>query len=226
MSTASVFDSHYLRYDRWYLNHPILAENEYKTVKTALKEAGKPCLEIGVGTGWFASRLDCLGGIDPSMNMLLVARNRGLEVIRGRGEALPLASESIPTLLMVVTLCFVDHPAMVLREAYRSLVPGGLLVVCIVPRDSSWGEYYMEEGRRGHPFYSIARFYTVEELDSMAFRVGFLLESRIASITFTPFDDVRREYPRPYKGGEGFVCSRYRRSRINHPLIGESNWRR
>lgn len=208
MSTARIFDEYYERYDSWYERHPGLAESEYLAAKKALGDYKHPCLEVGVGTGWFAHRLGCEVGVDPSIMMLSKARRRGVEAVAGRGEALPISSGRIPTVLMVVTICFVDDPLGVLMESARVLVDGGRLVACIVPRDSEWGRHYIELGRRGHPFYRHARFYTVEELLNIAYEAGLRLEGAVATITYPPGVGERVEGPVEYTGGEGFVCLR------------------
>ncbi|MCE4601287.1 MAG: class I SAM-dependent methyltransferase [Desulfurococcales archaeon] len=210
MSTASVFDRLYERYDQWYLRHQSLAYSELLTVSKALEGLSGPCVEIGVGTGWFASRLGCDLGVDPSFNMLRVARSRGLEVVVGVGESLPLGTGRFSTVLMVVTLCFVDDPVSVFRESSRILADGGSLVACIVPRDSPWGEYYLQLSSMNHPFYRIARFYTVEEVDELAAGLGLRRTHAYATLTYPPGVE-RVEEPRAYQGGEGFVCLRYSR---------------
>jgi len=80
---VSVFDSLASKYDSWYARHPVTAENEVIAARKALSGA-RPCLEVGVGTGFFAVRLGCDFGVDPSIGMLRVARARGVEVALAR----------------------------------------------------------------------------------------------------------------------------------------------
>ncbi len=212
MRSVRVFEELYERYDKWYEEHPILAANELEAVRAVLATIGSrrdPCLEVGVGSGWFASRVGCIGGVDPSLRMLAIARRRGLEAVAGRGEALPIASSTIRVLLLIVTLCFVDDPGVVVKESARALQPGGSLVSCIVPRNSSWGLYYMRMAREGHPFYSVAKFYTVEEIDELARQSGLEVASRAATLSFPPRVTPAPERPHEYTGREGFVCTRY-----------------
>jgi ubiquinone/menaquinone biosynthesis C-methylase UbiE len=206
LSTKDVFDKLYRRYDLWYEKHPVTAWNELMTVRAAVEGVRREkCLEIGVGTGWFASKVGCWYGVDPSIRMLEVARLRGVEVVAGRGEMLPFRDESFHATLLVVTLCFVDDPQKTILEAYRVTVPGGFSVSCIVPRDSMWGQYYTELAKQGHPFYTYARFYTVEEVESMLENTGFRVESIVSTLTYPPGEDVYEE-PRSYTGREGFAC--------------------
>ncbi|MCE4624655.1 MAG: class I SAM-dependent methyltransferase [Desulfurococcales archaeon] len=201
-----VFDRLYERYDEWYRRHPIDAWNELLAVREALHGSPGPCLEVGVGTGWFASKAGCEYGVDPSMGMLRIARARGVEVVLGRGESLPFRDDSFGTVLMVVTLCFVQDPARVLEESARVVRRGGRVVPCIVPRESPWGRHYEKLASRGHPFYSLARFLTVGELVSLLEDAGLRVERMVATLSYGPEEEPRAEEPRSYSGWEGFVC--------------------
>ena len=97
MSRAEVFDRFWRRYDEWYQRNRVIAELELSVVKQLIKR--KPVLEVGVGTGFFASKLGFEYGIDPSINMLRVARGRGIEVVQGVGEYLPFRDNSFKTML-------------------------------------------------------------------------------------------------------------------------------
>ncbi|MCE4606233.1 MAG: class I SAM-dependent methyltransferase [Desulfurococcales archaeon] len=210
MSTAGIFDECYEKYDSWYTKNIIIALNEAGAIKSALNYPYQPCLEIGVGSGWFASKLKCLTGVDPSYNMLLKARKRGIEVIQGVGESLPFKSRVFKTVLIVVTICFVDKPILVLREAGRIVSSDGRIIVCIIPRNSPWGDYYTELASQGHVFYSVARFYTRGELIDTASSLGFELEDCLGTLTFHPKEPPYIEEPRKCSGKEGFICLKFK----------------
>lgn len=206
MGGVSVFDSLAYRYDSWYARHPVTAENEVKAASKALSGA-RPCLEVGVGTGFFAARLGCEFGVDPSIGMLRIARARRVEVALARGESLPLRSGSMKGIVFIVTLCFLDDPRRALAEAFRVLEPNGRLVACIVPADSPWGERYARLAGQGHPFYSHARFYTVAEAVDLIESVGFNVVEVIGTLTYPPEAEEKPENPEPYKrGAHGFAC--------------------
>jgi len=206
LSGASVFDELWARYDEWFERNRVVAESEARLVEGLVSR--RPVVEIGVGTGWFAARVSAEAGVDPSMAMLRVARRRlpGSLLVRGVGERLPFRGASFGTALIVVTLCFVDDPQAVLAEARRVLVEGGEVVACIVPAESPWGRLYMELGRRGHPFYSRARFLTVEEALAAAETAGFKVEGVYGTLRSPPGEAVNVEEPGPYEPGMGFAC--------------------
>ena len=211
MSTAWLFDQYASRYDEWYSRHPGIAASELDTIRKLMPRSGVG-LEVGVGTGFFASKLGVLFGVDPSIEMLAYAHHRGVWVVQGIGEALPIRSSSLTYVLIVVTLCFADNPDALLKETWRVLMPCGVAITCIVPRDSVWGEYYQQRARSGHPIYAAARFYTLKELEKMALSAGFVVEERLATLTYTPWEEERYEKPSTSVDGRGFVCLRLRKA--------------
>jgi SAM-dependent methyltransferase len=89
-------------------------------------------VDVGCGTGLssraFRSFVDCLVGVDPSAAMLAEARAGGGPDVRGRAEALPIATASLD----LVTIGCAWHwceAGPLLAEAARVLRPGGWLVV-------------------------------------------------------------------------------------------------
>jgi ubiquinone/menaquinone biosynthesis C-methylase UbiE len=205
-----IFDHYATRYDAWYTKHPVTAENEAKLVEYVSTK--HPIAEIGAGTGYFASRIYAEAAIDPSLAMLEEGKRkkRFFEPIQALGEQLPLRSSSIATTLLAITLCFLDNPYPVLREAHRVLKPRGHIVACIVPRESTWGTYYLEKARQGHPLYRYARFYTVRETIELLQAVGFTNPLVAATISYGPHDPPRPEEPRILPPSEaekrGFAC--------------------
>lgn len=207
MSTAPLFDELYERYESWFKRNLVIAESEARLVEYMMRGAPRPILEVGVGTGFFASRVKAEVGLDPSANMLLVARERGIPLlVRGVGERMPFRDSVFGSILIVVTLCFVDNPLEVLRESHRILRDDGILVSCIVPRDSTWGSYYEMLGAKGHPFYSKARFYTLGEVEWMLKTTGFKVMESMGVLSYPPGVEPKLEDPMSDVKGKGFIC--------------------
>ncbi|MWV25130.1 class I SAM-dependent methyltransferase [Methylobacterium sp. 2A] len=99
--------------------------------------AGK-VLEIGIGSGLnlphYGSGVTGLIGIDPSSTLLSMTQEQAalLSVrtllVQASAEAIPLASESIDTVVMTWTLCSIPDPLRGLREMRRVLRPNGRLL--------------------------------------------------------------------------------------------------
>ncbi len=81
INSAKSFDRNWEKYENWFERH----KNAYSSELKALKKAkpGGFGLEVGVGSGRFAFPLGVKMGIDPSKNMLKVAKERGIQVIQG-----------------------------------------------------------------------------------------------------------------------------------------------
>jgi ubiquinone/menaquinone biosynthesis C-methylase UbiE len=201
---VEVFKARALDYDAWYVKHPSLYKSELLAAARLDCRGG---VEVGVGTGRFAAPLGLRAGVDPAREMLKLAP-RELDLVEGVGEMLPLRSRAFPCALLVVTLCFVQDPAAVLRETMRV---AERVVTCIVPRDSPWGRRYREAAARGHPFYAKARFYTVREVVEMA---GVAPSRVVATLSYGPEAAEAVEEPREASVDEaeemGFVCLEFR----------------
>jgi tRNA-Thr(GGU) m(6)t(6)A37 methyltransferase TsaA len=205
----SIFDMLTEKYDAWYdsAGGRPLYESELKCLRPLVEDSPGPILEIGVGTGRFAMHFPGATGLDPSLNALLMAEKRGVKTVHGYGERLPFENETFGCILIIVTLCFVESPLDVLREAKRVLKKGGSIIIGIVPRDSPWGAFYEEKKRAGHPFYRNARFYVLTDIDTMLQAAGLKI-TRIRSTLLQRPDDPRR-IEEPVEGnisGAGFLC--------------------
>ncbi len=133
------FDQHATRYDQWYDNFPNTFACELSALRCVLPQPGL-WVEIGVGTGRFAAALGISLGIDPAPSMAALARQRGIDVIEGIAEALPLASESIDCAFFITVLCFVTDLKKAIEEAARILRPGGSCIIGMLRADSPLGQ--------------------------------------------------------------------------------------
>ena len=70
----NIFGRYYKRYDAWYDKSQFAYISESEAIRKVLPKKGKG-LEIGVGTGRFASKLGISYGVDPSPKMITLAKN-------------------------------------------------------------------------------------------------------------------------------------------------------
>ena len=204
---ASLFDKLASAYDAWFeKDGKLIFETEVRAFQEILSLLPKPWLEIGVGSGRFAWALGIETGVDPSIELLNIARSRGITIIQGKGEEEIFKEESFSTVFLIVTLCFVDSPEAVLREAHRILKLGGKVVLGLVLKENPWGEFYEQKKKHGHRFYKYATFYKCDEVTKLLVQAGFVTE-RIISTLFQEPDKVHHvEEPRQgYSPNAGFT---------------------
>ena len=194
---VSPFDSLASAYDDWFEEEGKLPfAIEVQAFQEILPFLPKPWLEIGVGSGRFAQALGIETGIDPSFKLLEIAKKRGITTLTGRGEQQSFAKESFGTVFLIVTLCFLDSPLDVLREAYRILMPDGKVALGLVLRESPWGKFYQRKQQQGHRFYKYATFYSYDELIGLLEEAGFLLEKVVSTLFQEPDRVEHIESPR------------------------------
>jgi SAM-dependent methyltransferase len=120
----------------------------------ALIDPGWTVGDLGCGTGEtsaaFAPFVARTIAVDRSGEMLQSARRRlrdvpNVDVRRGELEALPIADGELDAAVMILVLHHVPDLAAVLREAARTLKPGGRFVLCdMLPHDRE--EYRQQMG--------------------------------------------------------------------------------
>jgi ubiquinone/menaquinone biosynthesis C-methylase UbiE len=184
----------------------MILKSELLAVKALLPKGQR--VEIGVGSGAFASRLGVGFGVDPSIACLRLARKRGVKVVCGIGEALPFKDGSFDFALYAVTLCFLSNPKAALREAHRVLKPRGKIVVCFIPRNSTWGKFYLRKKAAGHRLYRHANFYTLKEVDRMLRKAGFIPKAQACTLLQKPEAVLKTEMPSREDKMAGFYCRR------------------
>jgi SAM-dependent methyltransferase len=216
LDVEHVFDIFAERYDAWY-DKPFgkSAFNlEKACIASLCKNLRQPFLEIGVGTGRFAEALKIKYGIDSSVGVLRFAKKRGITVIRGKGEKLPFPSKSFGAVFIIVTLCFVDEPIKVLEEASRVLRDDGCIILGLILRESPWASFYIGKGAVGNVFYKVARFYSLNELETMLQKTNLRIAETSSTIFQAPAENpLRFEFPQKgYHEEAGFVAAKLGKS--------------
>jgi SAM-dependent methyltransferase len=171
MTTPSPFDEQAVEYDAWFEKHRDLYLAELEAVRNFIPASGSG-IEIGVGTGRFAGPLGIPMGVEPSPRMAKLARQRGIKVLEGTAENLPVADNSFDFVVMVTVVCFLDDVTQAFLETFRILKPRGTLIIGFIDRESELGTHYSQKKGQSR-FYRDATFYSVSELEALLTKAGF-----------------------------------------------------
>ena len=204
------FQKTWKSYDEWYDGHQALYRSELAALKKTVPSGAG--LEIGVGTGRFAAPLRVRFGLDPAINMLKLAKKRGIRVVQGIGERLPFKDESFDFVQIVFVIEFVDNLLFFLREAVRTIRPSGALILGFIDRDSQWGRYYARDPSHRKYFHPPS----VEEILKIFKKTGLEFQEASQTLFQPPPDISKKEEPKSGFGEGGFIILKARR-RIFEP---------
>ena len=159
------------RYEEWFEVNRYVYESELQAVRQLLPDGGKG-IEVGVGSGRFAAPLGIKLGIEPSAEMRKIAMSKGIGVMEGVAESLPLEDAQFDFVLMVTTICFLDDIDAAFKETSRVLKPEGYFIIGFIDKESPIGQLYQKH-KDENPFYKIAIFYSVNEVTQYLKQAGF-----------------------------------------------------
>jgi SAM-dependent methyltransferase len=171
MVKSKAFDNFALEYDEWFENHAIEYELELEAIREFLPKVGKG-VDIGAGTGRFSQPLDVSLGIEPSKAMRDIAVSRGVNIVAGTAESLPIEDGLYDFALLVTADCFLDAPELAFREVYRILKTDGFIIVGLIDKNSKLGKKY-EENKSENKFYKDANFHSADEIRKYLEDAGF-----------------------------------------------------
>jgi SAM-dependent methyltransferase len=203
MAKTKPFDEHLDEYEQWFSDNHYAFESELEAIRRVLPETGKG-IEIGIGSGIFAAPLGIREGVEPSETMRGKAAERGLHVIDGVAEKLPVEDKSYDFALMVTTICFVDDINRSFAEAHRILKEGGSLILGYVDKESPVGRLYLSSKEKS-VFYKDARFYSTEEVYRILRKNNYIIISTYQTV-FGMLNTINEiQEPEPGYGKGSFV---------------------
>ncbi|AXG09783.1 class I SAM-dependent methyltransferase [Haloplanus rubicundus] len=198
MPKSAPFERYTERYEGWFDTHEAAYQSEVEALQQLIPQPDFG-VEIGVGSARFAAPLGMQVGLDPAGDMLVHARERGIDVVKGVAESLPFRDGTFDTALIVTTICFVDDIPQTLAEARRVLRPDGSLVIGYIDKDSPVGQIY-QETKSENPFYREAVFVSTDELVDALHVAGFSEFEFVQTIYHWP-DEI--DEPEPVEEGHG-----------------------
>ena len=166
-----VFEEHAGDYDTWFDEHNSVYQAQLRILRGAILDF-RLGLEVGVGSGRFAVPLGVQCGIDPSQNLVRMAKQRGVEVALGEAEHLPYRTGSFDIVIMMTVICFLDDIPGAFHEAYRVLASDRTLVAGFIEADGEIFQEYQHEQVKGR-FLRFATFRTLDEIYGFFRQAGF-----------------------------------------------------
>ena len=201
-TTVEVFNKEWQKYDEWYDQNPAIFQSELKAISKVMPSGDG--LEIGVGTGRFASSFRFSFGIDPAFSALRLSRKRNIWVTQGIGEKLPYKDQTFPIVLIVATLCFVKTPTLILEETHRVLKNRGTLILAILNKSSAWGRF-LQQGSSKSRFLKNAQFHSARDIATYLHKTNFRIASTVQTLFKTPPEVEGAEDPQRGFDRGGFV---------------------
>lgn len=173
------FGKYYADYEEWYEEHPKEYHDQVEFLRKIIP-SGKG-VEIGVGTGRFASALGIGYGVDYVPEMVEESIKKGVKAYLSDASNLPFEDKSFDYSFNIVTMCFLDKPIEALIESRRI---ARLVITVILDREC---EYIQDIIKNPHGFYKYAVFYNEKELVGM-YQAAGLINIRIFSDWFLTSD--------------------------------------
>ncbi|WP_287960150.1 class I SAM-dependent methyltransferase [Acidiplasma sp.] len=159
------FNRHYMDYDKWYDIHIKEYGDQINFIRSVIPDGNG--IEIGVGTGRFASALNIKYGIDVSESMVSLAKTRGINALVASAYSIPYPDKYFDFSLNMVTICFLDFPEKAIVEAKR------VSKDCITVILDKNCEYINNIIKNPAGFYRYAKFYSFEEIMNIYKNTGF-----------------------------------------------------
>ncbi|WP_287951017.1 class I SAM-dependent methyltransferase, partial [Acidiplasma sp.] len=159
------FNRHYMDYDKWYDIHIKEYGDQINFIRSVIPDGNG--IEIGVGTGRFASALNIKYGIDVSESMVSLAKTRGINALVASAYSIPYPDKYFDFSLNMVTICFLDFPEKAIVEAKRV---SNECITVILDKNC---EYINNIIKNPAGFYRYAKFYSFEEIMNIYKNTGF-----------------------------------------------------
>ncbi len=153
-------------------NLSLMQRGDYLNMSENKNENLMDGLEIGVGSGRFATALGIETGIDPSLSMIKIAADRGINSFEGVAESLPFDDSLFDYTTFFTSICFIENPLKAFQESFRVTRKGGFILVSFLDRSSNMGKY-LSEHKQNDKYYKSATFYNGQEIISLLKIAGY-----------------------------------------------------
>ncbi len=168
-------------YDGWFDVNLRLFNSELAAIKHVLPQDGHG-IEIGCGTGRFGIACGIMTGVEPADGMARIAESRGMHIIKGFAEALPIEDDAYDFAAMITVDCFLQDVSAAFKEVNRIIKDRGLFVVAFLNKGSPLGRVY-EENKNADELYKHATFHTADEIEDWLTEANFSIRRKLQTIS-------------------------------------------
>lgn len=216
---ATSFDEYAGAYDAWFMDNANVLASEVALVAATLKDAPRPILSVGCGSGLFEDimrreyGIDVADGVEPSVGMAEIARKRGLDVTISTGEEFDYPAGKYGTIMFNGSPSYISDLGSIVKKVYDALGDGGRIIMIDVPKESSYGMMYnlaKAVGKWNHPllegvfppdpypmeFVNVANWRTTDEKAALLKGAGFGNLRCLQTLTAHPlYSNLKPEEP-------------------------------
>lgn len=123
----------------------------------------------------------------------------------GKGESIPLGSQSVGSIMMILPEGFACGLKRLLHESYRVLHTEGKIAIGFIPRESPWSQFYQKKCRR-LSLSPLPRIYSLKEMEHRLMEAGFSIQGYFCTLFQKPEETKEMEKPlRGYHFQAGFL---------------------
>lgn len=216
---ATSFDEYAGAYDQWFIENSNVLASEVALVAATLKDAPRPILSVGCGSGLFEDimrreyDIDVTDGVEPSTGMAEIARKRGMDVVIATGEDFDYPAGKYGTIIFNGSPSYITDLRGIVAKVYDALPAGGRIILVDVPKESTYGIMYnlaKALGTWDHPllagvyppnpypieFVNVANWRTTAEKVEYLKDAGFKDIRYLQTLTTHPlYSDLKTESP-------------------------------
>jgi hypothetical protein len=157
----------------------------------------KPRLELGVWAHRKSPVLSLSGRKSVSKTSLQKGNWKGMRSPAGKGGSIPLDSQSVGSILMILPEGFACGLKRLLHESYRVLDTEGRIAIGFIPRESSWAQFYRKKRSRVS-LTPPPRIYSLKEMEHRMMEAGFSIQGYLCTLFQKPGET--KEFENPFRG--------------------------
>ena len=175
----------------------LVLEIEKRAFDAFLPFLAKPRLELGVWPHRKSPVLSLSGRKSFSKTSLQKGNWKGMRSPAGKGRSIPLGSQSVGSIMMILPEGFACGLKRLLNESYRVLHTEGKIAIGFIPRESPWSQFYQKKCRR----LSLSpppRIYSLKEMEHRMMEAGFSIQGYFCTLFQKPGE--AKEFENPFRG--------------------------